>query len=124
MHQQLYNSFLFPYTCFLIQYDILYLKAPELKNIDTQLQILQSILPITTNISSYDIIELQNTLTEAEKRLSSIDKTDISAYISIMQYVIMLREKYNIFTSNSYLNYDNLIQQKITILENLIKENI
>ena len=106
------------------QYDILYLKAPELKNIDTQLQILQSILPITTNISSYDIIELQNTLTEAEKRLSSIDKTDISAYISIMQYVIMLREKYNIFTSNSYLNYDNLIQQKITILENLIKENI
>lgn len=97
--------------------DFLYLRIPELKNIDTQLY--YTAAP-NANVSPNDISNLQNILIEAESKLSTIDKTNTGLYVSSMQNVIMLRERYSILTTNSSSNYNSLIQQKITLLENTI----
>ena len=58
---------------------------------------------------------LQKALTDAEARLATVDKTNVSEYVGVMQQVLMLRRRLA-----STETRDQLMAQKVPLLEALL----
>jgi len=61
--------------------------------------------------------QLTKALADAEARLATVDKTKLNVYAGAMQQVIMLRKRLN-----SPFTRDQLLAQKVALLENLIQQ--
>jgi hypothetical protein len=60
---------------------------------------------------------VNKSLADAEAKLATADKTNLNQYVSIMQQVLMLRQRKTALTSTTH---EQLLAQKVTILEELI----
>lgn len=80
--------------------------SPELDAIDEQMLFARDPAQDT---------QLQKALADAEARLATVDKTKLNEYAAAMQQVLMIRKRIN-----SPFTRDQLLAQKVALLENML----
>lgn len=91
----------------------LYKLSPKLQDLDSQIMSAPSINTDTNNLAM-----LNKTLEDAETNLTNVDKTNTTQYINAMQQVLLTRLRKQQLTSS--ITKEELLLQKITVLEDLI----